>query len=89
MVVVCLKDIITKFTKTIELIVDLCAGTFSAASACLMLAKQRCFVGWDVESAVVEDTNPAVVLTYDSKFLKDGSYITANNEVLSDAKVCK
>lgn len=87
--VVCPKYLITKFKKAGEIVVDWCAGAFSAAWACMLLPKHRLFVACDDDSAAVEVARPAVDLKYSTQLLKYGSNITANDYVMSAARVQK
>ena len=44
-----MMDIIQKFTHGGDLFVDPFAGTFSVAMACMILSKNRSFVGADLD----------------------------------------
>ena len=53
-----LKYLINKFTKPGDLVVDVCAGTFSTMRACMEMNKHRRFVGCDKDetcSRLVQD----------------------------------
>lgn len=59
------------------------------ARVCMLLPKQFRFLRCDRNSAVFEVVKSAVILTYETQLLNDGSDITARGEVLSAARAYK
>lgn len=56
-----MKDVVKKFSKAAQPILDLCAGTSGTASACMMVTKHRRFVGCENDATCYAASMASIV----------------------------
>lgn len=81
-----MRDVIRKFTKPGMVVVDCCAGTLAVGKAGLSLPEHRRVILCDVDSDVVRQSMPSLVLVFAKQVLSDASDIVGNDEVVAAAK---
>ena len=82
-----MMDIIEKFTKPGDLVVDPCAGTFSVAMACMLMPKHRKFVGCDKDDSCLENSMTSLVALFARQILNPNSDIDGTDHDKVHAKV--
>jgi len=80
-----MMDIISKFTKPGDIVVDMFSGTFPTAKACMKLDKHRRFVGCDLDYKCIKFSMESLVRTYAEQLLNPSSDIEGNDELVADA----
>lgn len=68
--------IVSKFTKSSELVMNPCSGTFARAHAFLLLAQHLMFVAGDDDYELFIPANFSFNLTFATQVLNCDSYIT-------------
>lgn len=68
-------DLISKFYKAEEMVLDTCAATFVSEEACLQLSEERGFLGCEEDSACFWDALSSMVKGYGKQVLRPGSNI--------------
>jgi len=82
-----MKALIGKFTGPGDLVMDMFAGTYATAKACLMTDKHRKFVGCDSDQECTDTGRVALVHIFASQLLNEKSDITGNEETMASAKL--
>ena len=83
-----LKELISRFTQPGALVVDMFAGTFSTAAACLSLPKHRKFVGCEKYGNVFEAGRARLVEIFAAAILDPRSDIVFTDDgILRDARL--
>ena len=59
-----LQELVGRYTKPGDIVVDCFAGTLVAAKACLQMEKHRIFIGCDRDSQCVEDAMPFLLKVF-------------------------
>ena len=80
-----MSDIIEKFSKPGDLVVDPCSGTFSVAKACLLLPKHRRFVGCDLDPACLQHTEDRLIELFARQLLNPRSDISTRDDKLTSS----
>lgn len=76
-----LKELICRFSQPGDLVVDLFAGTFSTAMACMELPKHRIFVGCEDEKACFEHAKHAAIVRFASIIREGNTSLEKNQEL--------
>lgn len=82
-----MEDIVQKFSKPGNLVVDASAGTFSVATACTVLLKHRKVIGCGVDPGCMTEAMLQLILLYARQVLSTESKIDGKGEVRSLAKM--
>lgn len=63
------KNIVQKFTKSGNLVLDVCTATFSASKSCLFHPNRRRFIDCQVHPDCATESMPQLSLHYDRQIL--------------------
>lgn len=82
-----MMDLVSKFTKPGELVVDNCTGTSATAKPCMLLPQHRRFVGCAKDSDCFQEVLPSVVEVFPRQIKGTNSDIEGKEEVVASAKI--
>lgn len=83
----CVKDVIPKFTAPGQIVVGPCPGTISNVKTCMLQARQRRFVECQVGTMCFNKSLLSVVEVFAWSFIKDNSNIVEGPDFQAVAKV--
>lgn len=84
-----MKDLIRRFTKRGDWVMDYCAVTCPTAKAFLLLGEHRKFVSCHSDSELIHAAEPDLLLTFLLRALNPKSDITVHKEVRAIAEAFK
>ena len=82
-----MKDIVSKFSKPGDLVMDPFSGTCSTAKACLSLNKHRRFVGCELDENCLKQSIEGVLKVFAEQVLSDTSDIHGSPELENDCNL--
>jgi len=75
-----MRELVEQYSNPGDIVVDMFAGTFAMAKACLSVGKARKFAGCDADANCVNTSRPSVLATYAKEALKGESVTEAVGE---------
>lgn len=84
-----MKDLVGKFTRGRDVVMDFCTGTYPTAKTSMLLDQHRKFVGCDLDSDLLMAAKPDLLLTFALQVLNPKSDITGDEEVRAAARAFK
>lgn len=84
-----MKDLLRKYTRPENVVLDFCARTCSAAKACMLPDQHKKFVGCDVDSELLNAADKDLVVMFLAQVLSSTLDIGGSAEVVAAVKVFK
>lgn len=78
-----MKDILQKFKKLENFVVNASAGTISIDKVCLLLLMRRRYIKFAVDLSHVAEVMPQLILQYDILMLSKGADMDSDEQVLN------